>query len=149
MNKKLLLSMLCVIGLSLFLACWREEINSDIEIKIVNNSSMDLHITFYPNKFTNDEVDATYKFSDVTVNKGETVSLIVEFRYIYTYRPFVGNPSVYYGPYLGGIQKIIFSKPETGEQIKEVDKIPGLFKPLKNYDYILEITDELLNLQGE
>ncbi|MCL2410968.1 MAG: hypothetical protein FWC97_04920, partial [Treponema sp.] len=77
--KKLLVFLICLFGMVL-MSCY-EEVNNDIEIKIVNNSSLDLHISFYPNTFTNTRVGVTYKFSDVNVRKGESVSLTVKFRY--------------------------------------------------------------------
>ncbi|MCL2400863.1 MAG: hypothetical protein FWC91_14110, partial [Defluviitaleaceae bacterium] len=106
------------------------------------------HISFYPNTFTNTRVGVTYKFSDVNVRKGESVSLTVKFRY--NQRIYFDIATAWIGPNPFLIQKIVFSKMETGELIKEV-KRNGLIKPVSPgfLLFTLEITDEILSIQGE
>ena len=147
MKKKLFLTLLGTIWLCLVLACYYEE-NADTEIKINNNSSQDLHISFYPNIFTHKDVGVTFQFKDVNVKKGESVSLMVKFRYQETkYGP---HNDVYIGPFPNdNIKKIIFSKMDSGELIKEVYNIFEIIKEVDFELYTFEITDELLSTEEE
>jgi len=139
--KKLLVFLICFLGM-VFMNCYHE-VNSDVTIKIDNNSSLDLHISFFPNTFTKDKVGVTYKYNDVNVKKGESVSLIVKFRY--KEKSFGYTESAYIGPLSNDIQKIIFSKMDTGELIKEEDNIGEIILSGGGFKlYFLEITDELL-----
>ena len=141
--KKVLIS-LCAL---LCMNCYYEE-NADVTIQIDNNSSRDLHISFFPNKFTHSDLGVTYFYKDVSVKKGESVSLIIEFRYKQKFGP---HNDVWYGPYPSrNIEKIIFSETGTGEIIKEANNIRELIIPIPGVKkYFFEITDELLNAKGE
>ena len=145
-HKKKLFFLICFFGL-VFMNCYNEK-NLDITIKIDNNSSQDLHISFYPNTFTNHGVGVTYKYNNVNVKKGESVSLLVK----YQYKERIFTSDEYKGPECprSSIQKIIFSKPGTGEIIKEVyNSYDGgfgdsIFNTSGFNSYFLEITDGLL-----
>ena len=144
--KKLLILLICFLGM-VCMNCYHE-VNNDITIKITNNSSQDLHISFYPNSFTAEDIgpykeQVTVKFKDVNVKKGESFLLIAEFRY--KQNSFGDHLSVEYYFDIGRIEKIIFSKMYTGELIKEVYNIREIM--IGDYgskSYFLEITDELL-----
>ena len=142
--KKALILLICFLGL-VFMNCIYDDINNDITIKIDNNSSFDLHISFYPNTFTDGKVGVTYKYNDVNVKKGESVSLIVKFRYTRKSTLFI-EPVTFAPIPNRDIKKIIFSKMGTGELIKEVirnyDDNSIISSGIKNYTF--EITDELL-----
>jgi len=134
--KKLLIFLICFLGM-VFMNCYHE-VNNDVIINIDNNSSLDLHISFSPNTFTNDKVGVTYKYNDVNVKKGESITLIVKFRY--KEKSYGVTQSVYIGPIFGDdFQKIIFSKMETGELIREIYILELIF-----YYGVIVITDELL-----
>ena len=144
--KKILIFLICFLGM-IFINCYYE-VNNDIEIKIVNNSSQDLHISFSPNTFIFDDIGQynekiTVKLKDVNVKKGKSFLLIVKFRY--KQNNFGDHISIKYNIDIGGIEKIIFSEMDTRELIKEVDN-KGLIKEDYSYrnNYTLEITDELL-----
>jgi hypothetical protein len=123
------------------------EVNSDVTIKIDNNSSQDLHISFYPNTFTNDCVGVTYKYKDVDVKKDESVSYIVKFRY--NEKKIGDSESAIIAPMIHHIEKIIFSNMDTKEFIKEVSFHELNIYSNDFYFHKFVITDELLNTQGE
>jgi len=131
------------------------EVNNDITIKITNNSSQDLHISFYPNIFITHEIGPykekiTLEFKDANVKNGDSFLLVIKFRY--KVNNFGNQVSIGYGFDLGGIEKIIFSKMDTGELIMEVKNVYGLIIeqfPPRGKSYLLEITDELLGIEGE
>ena len=144
--KKKLIFLICFLGM-IFMNCYHE-VNNDIEIKIDNNSSQDLHISFSPNIFTDDSVGVTYSYNDVDIKKGASVTLIVKYRYRKKNSTY--SASVYIGPHPRSIKKIIFSKLDTGELIKEVNNVHGIIiEQSKFHTYFFEITDELLGIEGE
>jgi len=139
MKKKVIL-IICFLGM-VFMNCYHE-VNNDVTIKIENNSSLDLHISFFPNTFTKDK-GGTYKYNDVNVKKGESVSLMVQFRY--KEKSFGDTGSIFIGPiFPDDIKKIIFSKMDTGELIREVLIGEVYFQNFKFHRYVIVITDELL-----
>ena len=153
--KKLFIFLICFFAF-LCMNCDKEkemdgyiEFNLDVEIRIDNNSSMDLHISFYPNTFTSKYRRVTYIYNDVCVEKGESVSYIINFKYYEKYGEYYYD--VYDGPHPDiEVKKIIFSKMDTGDLIKEVDNINKLIIRLGSVlNYFLEITDEILSTQGE
>ena len=137
--------LICFLGLVL-MSCY-EEVNNDVTIKIDNQSSQDLHLSFSPNVFTHSRVGVTYKYNDVNVKKGEAVLLIVEFRYN---RNKTGvHEDAFFAPHLREFEKIIFSKMDTGELIKEVWRDELIIRGNGRTFYSFEITNELLNTQGD
>jgi len=123
------------------------EVITDITIKITNNSSQDLHISFYPNTFTS-KIGVKYKFNDINVKKGDSFSLLVKHRYKRNCTDDIVGIS--YGPYIDLIEKAIFSKPDTGEIIKEVYNIADYIITVQYARYFtMEITDELIRTDGE
>jgi hypothetical protein len=148
MKKYLFLTALCAIGLC---SCYYE-VNNDEAIKINNYSSQDLHISFYPNTFTFDDITyndkVTVHLKDVNVKKGESFLLVIKFRY--KEKRFGDHILLKYFINLNDIEKIIFSKMGTGELIKEALNINDLIITDDVLDfYSFDITDELLNTEGE
>jgi hypothetical protein len=149
MKKYLFLTALCAIGLC---SCYYEE-NADATIKISNKSSQDLRISFYPNTFTYDNIGSynekvTVNLRDANVKKGESFLLVVKYRY--KEKSFGTHNSIRYFINLSDVEKIIFSKMGTGELIKEAFNFRDLLIRGSGLDfYTLEITDELLNTEGE
>jgi len=140
--KKFWVFLICFLGV-VFMSCY-EEINNDLTIRIDNNSSLDLHISFSPNTFTARN-GITYKYNDVNVRKGESVSFIVRFRFKQYYG--VVYEDVWIGPvFTDDIQKIIISKMDTRELINEVYINELILRSDGLNKLIIEITDELLSI---
>jgi hypothetical protein len=149
--KKSLACLLCFFGM-IFTNCGEGDyIVYSSTITIENKSSLDLNVRFSPEKIQIDRQTRIYGYNPVDVKKGESVSFTVTWEcYIPQDRPFHAmsvNPIPN-----EDIKKIIFSRMENKELIKEVNinSQNSLFIRGDNPTiFILKITDELLSIGGE
>jgi hypothetical protein len=121
-------------------------------ITIENKSSQDLNVRFSPEKIQIDKDTQIYGYKAVDVKKGESVSFTV------TYKQYVppgyASDCEEKGPNPNdNVKKIIFSKMDTKELVKEVNlnSQNRLFidEDRSLCNFILKITDELLSIKGE
>ena len=113
-------------------------------VEIDNQSSQDLHVSFYPNKFSKSNT-INYSYPDITVKESEITSFIIKCRDIGQENHF--HLHAYYGPFPNyDIREIIISKMGSNELIKVVKNYRNnLFTNFSR----LTITDELLSTEGD
>jgi hypothetical protein len=148
--KKALACLLCLFGM-IFINCgegFYDVYSSTITIE--NESSQDLNVRFSPKEIQIDKNTQIYGYKNVEVKKRESTSFIVTYKSYVPPGHDVNAMSKY--PYPNDdIKKIIFSRMENKKLIKEVNNSQNqLFIRGDNPTiFILEITDELLSIEGE